>query len=80
MRDISPFYSSGDIAFRVLEKLSPLGHVTICDINASMLEVGEKRAQTQFNAERQNQMTWTVGDAQKLPFEDNSFDAYTIGI
>ncbi len=23
-------------------------------------------------------MTWAVGDAQALEFEDNSFDAYTI--
>ena len=26
----------------------------------------------------QSQMSWTVGDAQNLEFEDNSFDAYTI--
>ena len=79
MRDLSPFVL-GDIAFRVLEKLGRggKGHVTICDINASMLEVGEKRAQRQFPNDLQEQLTWTVGDAQKLPFEDNTFDAYTI--
>ena len=81
VRDLSPFcfFVLGDIAFRVLEKLGRgKGHITICDINASMLEVGEKRAQRQFPNDLQDQLTWTVGDAQKLPFEDNTFDAYTI--
>lgn len=45
----------GDIAFRVLDKLKDLnknnldedtfGHVTVCDINKSMLKVGQDRAQ-----------------------------------
>ena len=44
---------SGDIAFRILDEMKKssisnpdeLGHVTVCDINKSMLEVGEDRAQ-----------------------------------
>ena len=44
---------SGDIAFRILDEmkksstsnLDEFGHVTVCDINKSMLEVGEDRAQ-----------------------------------
>lgn len=67
---------TGDIAFRVLERLGSSGHVTVCDINASMLEVGRKRSSEY--GEKQTQMTWTVGDAQNLDFEDNSFDVYTI--
>jgi len=70
------FSISGDIAFRVADKLGPSGHVTVCDINASMLEVGKKRSRTL--GEKQHQMSWTVGDAQNLEFKDDSFDAYTI--
>ena len=46
---------TGDIAFRLLDKLKDLkennldegtfGHVTVCDINKSMLKVGQDRAQ-----------------------------------
>jgi len=66
---------TGDIAFRVVDKLSPFGHVTVCDINASMLEVGKNRSKKL--GEKENQMDWIVGDAQNLDFEDSSFDAYT---
>ena len=46
-------YTSGDIAFRILDNMKKsticsgdeFGHVTVCDINNSMLEVGEDRAQ-----------------------------------
>jgi len=67
---------TGDIAFRVVDKLCSSGHVTVCDINASMLEVGKNRSKSL--GEKQDQMSWIVGDAQNLDFEDNSFDAYTI--
>ena len=59
-----------------MDKLCSSGHVTVCDINASMLEVGKNRSKSL--GEKQDQMSWIVGDAQNLDFEDNSFDAYTI--
>ena len=47
--------STGDIAFRILDELKEknennpdeetFGHVTCCDINKSMLDVGEDRGQ-----------------------------------
>jgi demethylmenaquinone methyltransferase/2-methoxy-6-polyprenyl-1,4-benzoquinol methylase len=40
-----------------------------------MLEEGKKRAESQ---KRSEQLDWVVGDAMALPFEANSFDAYTI--
>ncbi len=47
-----------------------------CDINAAMLEVGKKRASgIGFTSA---DLSWQEGDAQALPFEDNTFDAYTI--
>jgi demethylmenaquinone methyltransferase/2-methoxy-6-polyprenyl-1,4-benzoquinol methylase len=48
--------------------------VTVSDINAEMLAVGEERA-------RRRGLTglrWKVENAEKLSFEDNGFDAYTI--
>ena len=46
-------FISGDIAFRILDEMKrstisnpeEFGHVTVCDINKSMLEVGKDRAQ-----------------------------------
>jgi demethylmenaquinone methyltransferase/2-methoxy-6-polyprenyl-1,4-benzoquinol methylase len=66
---------TGDIAFRIVERLGGEARVTICDINPAMLEVGRDRA-----ADRGllRGLTWTTGDAESLPFPDRSFDAYTI--
>ncbi len=54
----------------------PTGQVIVCDINPDMLEVGKSRA-IQMGID-QDQISWTQGDAMKLPFEDEQFDAYTI--
>lgn len=72
---------SGDIAFRFLNYVKNANaetgcHVTVCDINAHMLNIGKKRSEEQgFNPALIN---WQEGDAEKLPFHDNSFNAYTI--
>jgi demethylmenaquinone methyltransferase/2-methoxy-6-polyprenyl-1,4-benzoquinol methylase len=66
---------TGDIAFRLLERAGPNAHVTVCDINSHMLGVGQKRAEAQAFAGR---VEFVCGDAEKLPFPDRSFDAYTI--
>ena len=42
-----------------------------------MLSVGQERAR-QLGYNRKAKISWIEGDAQKLPFEDDSFDAYTI--
>ena len=62
---------TGDIAFRMARRGA---QVTVSDINADMLEVGEKRA-------KQRSLTgleWKVQDAEALIFADGIFDAYTI--
>lgn len=72
---------TGDIAFRCLRhmKNSALpseeqsGEIIVCDINAEMLKVGEKRAK-----EDGLKLKWVQGDAEKLPFPDNTFDVYSI--
>ena len=51
------YIATGDIAFRILDEMKKdnrksieedLGHVTVCDINKSMLEVGQDRAKKVF--------------------------------
>ena len=66
---------TGDIAFRFLNRLKGEGRVTVLDMTQSMLDEGKKRAEAQKLADR---LSWVCGDAMALPFEDNSFDAYTI--
>ncbi|MEM7069526.1 MAG: bifunctional demethylmenaquinone methyltransferase/2-methoxy-6-polyprenyl-1,4-benzoquinol methylase UbiE [Pseudomonadota bacterium] len=66
---------TGDIAFRIVECGGPNVHTTVFDINSSMLEVGEERAVKRGIADK---LTFVEGNAEILPFADNSFDAYTI--
>ncbi len=67
---------TGDIAFRMLDRMGDAAlPVTICDINAEMLNVGRNRA---IDQGRLNEVTWICGNAETLPFPDMSFDAYTI--
>lgn len=66
---------TGDIAFRVLKAVKGEADVTICDINASMLEVGRDRA---LDRGIPGNPDWLCGNAENLPLPDNSVDAYTI--
>ena len=65
---------TGDVAFRIIEAGGPQTDVTVLDINPNMLEVGRERA------EKRNLpgLTFVEGNAEELPFPDNTFDAYTI--
>lgn len=63
---------TGDIATRFLEKSDNDSSATICDINEHMIEEGKRKFPNNSRLE------WVVGDALDLPFEDSSFDAYTI--
>lgn len=65
---------TGDIAFRFLKR-APSATATVLDLTESMLEAGRSRAAAENLAGR---LDWTVGDAMALPFEDASFDVYTI--
>ena len=69
---------TGDVAFRFLERLGSkrgTAHATVCDINAEMLAVGRERAKGRGFA---GEVSFTCGDAEKLPIPDASVDAYTI--
>lgn len=69
---------TGDIAFRIWKKARKNGariEITVCDINEEMLAQGRAKAIDNNIIEG---VEWQQGDAEKLPFEDNSFDYYTI--
>jgi len=65
---------TGDIAFRFLKRAG-VGHATVLDLTEPMLIEGRKRAEAEKQAAN---LDWVVGDAMALPFEDDSFDTYTI--
>jgi len=66
---------TGDIAFRMIERIGAATPVTVCDINAEMLAVGRNRA---IDRGLLKGVVWNCGDAEALPFPDHSFDIYTI--
>ncbi|WP_376877729.1 bifunctional demethylmenaquinone methyltransferase/2-methoxy-6-polyprenyl-1,4-benzoquinol methylase UbiE [Albirhodobacter sp. R86504] len=65
---------TGDVAFRFLGRAQG-ATATVCDMTESMLIEGQKRAEAEDMAGR---LDWVVGDAMNLPFDDNTFDVYTI--
>ena len=65
---------TGDISFRFLKRAGH-AHATVLDLTEPMLIEGRKRAEAERLADS---LDWVVGDAMALPFEDNSFDVYTI--
>lgn len=65
---------TGDISFRFLKRAGH-GHATVLDLTEPMLVEGRKRAEA---AQMADSLDWVVGDAMALPFEDNTFDVYTI--
>lgn len=69
---------TGDIAFRLkanAKKQNKDPHITICDINPAMLNIGKDKA---IDQNILTKLDMLVADAEKLPFDDNSFDYYTI--
>lgn len=66
---------TGDIAFRIVDQADGNVAVTVCDINASMLQVGRERAEKRGC---EDEIAFVEGNAEELPFESGRFDAYTI--
>ncbi|MEO7365425.1 MAG: class I SAM-dependent methyltransferase [Sphingomicrobium sp.] len=62
---------TGDVAFRMAKRGA---QVTVADINADMLGVGEERAKQRGI----DGLAWRVENAERLTFTDRGFDAYTI--
>jgi len=66
---------TGDIAMRIVEASARNAHVTVLDINGSMLQVGRERAAKRH---LDDCLDFVEANAEELPFADESFDAYTI--
>jgi len=73
---------TGDIALRFLDRLAKRSkepglpaHVSVCDINEAMINVGRDRA---LDRGIINDIDWICGNAEALPVESASVDAYTI--
>jgi demethylmenaquinone methyltransferase/2-methoxy-6-polyprenyl-1,4-benzoquinol methylase len=69
---------TGDISFRLKDnakKQNKDPEIVICDINHDMLKICKDRA---VDRNILNNLGIITGDAEKLPFPDNSFDYYVI--
>lgn len=66
---------TGDLALTIARRLSTAGCVTGTDFSGNMLAVAENRGRQALEQKRvQCQLAWKQGDAQQLPFNNNSFD------
>ncbi len=70
---------TGDIAFRIYDRLGDeapiMANIMVCDLTQEMLDEGRARA---IDTGRIKGLSWKQGNAEKLPFADDSFDVYTI--
>ena len=67
---------TGDIALQFLSQNRSLHpEVTVCDPTLQMMEAGQGKAMDQNILKG---IHWVEGSAESLPFEDDTFDAYTI--
>ena len=66
---------TGDITKLVYEKLGKYGHVTLCDINETMLNHGRDNL---INKGIIKNIDYIRANAENLPFKDNSFDCVII--
>ncbi len=66
---------TGDLAVELHKRVGPLGHVVLCDINASMLSVGRQRM---IDKGLLSNVDYVQANAEQLPFAENTFDCITM--
>jgi demethylmenaquinone methyltransferase / 2-methoxy-6-polyprenyl-1,4-benzoquinol methylase len=66
---------TGDVALRVMRAAGAGASSTICDISGEMLAAGQRRIARTDQAQR---IAFVQGNAEALPFPNQSFNAYTI--
>jgi demethylphylloquinol methyltransferase len=67
---------SGDLSLRMARHVGKTGKVYGIDFSCELLEVAKERAQ---NTYPEPSITWVEADVLNLPFQDNYFDAATMG-
>lgn len=67
---------SGDLAFRLARRVGKSGKVYAVDFSSELLRIAKQRSQFQYPTPS---ISWIEADVLDLPFEDNQFDAATIG-
>jgi demethylphylloquinol methyltransferase len=67
---------SGDLSRLLARRVGLTGQVYGVDFSTAQLEVAKQRAEQSIQPLA---VTWVEGDALNLPFEDNRFDAATMG-
>ena len=72
MKIIDVAGGTGDVSFRFLKRVNGKGEAIVCDPNNLMTEYGKKKNQFAHNIE------WITAPAEKLPFKNDSFDAYLV--
>jgi demethylmenaquinone methyltransferase/2-methoxy-6-polyprenyl-1,4-benzoquinol methylase len=75
MRALDVAGGTGDLTIAMSKQVGPQGEVIISDINPDMLEQGRQRLLDKGIA---GNVKFVEANAEKLPFEDNSFDCVTI--
>lgn len=68
--------ATGTADFAIANLGSGASQITGIDISAGMLEVGKTKI---AHKNLEDKITLTLADSENLPFEDNSFDAITVG-
>ena len=63
---------TGDVASRFLKEAGTGARAIVCDINQDMIEAGRERG------EGEERLTFVRGNAEALPFESRTIDAYSI--
>ncbi|WP_071187964.1 bifunctional demethylmenaquinone methyltransferase/2-methoxy-6-polyprenyl-1,4-benzoquinol methylase UbiE [Trichormus sp. NMC-1] len=67
---------SGDLTFRLARRVGATGKVYGVDFSPKLLETAKERRQKSYS---QRAIAWLEADVLDLPFDDNQFDAVTMG-
>jgi demethylmenaquinone methyltransferase / 2-methoxy-6-polyprenyl-1,4-benzoquinol methylase len=67
---------TADFAIMAAEAVGPKGKVVVCDISRLMMAAGQQKA---IRARVMDRISWVQGDAEKMGFDCNSFDAVIVG-
>jgi demethylmenaquinone methyltransferase / 2-methoxy-6-polyprenyl-1,4-benzoquinol methylase len=69
---------TGDLGLRIAQHLGKNGSVTGLDFSENMLAVAQARESAARSRLTCSKLEWIQGDAQQLPFQDDSFDGAII--